>query len=110
MKLADEAIDKVNEITIQSVEAKKQADERAKTRDRIILTIVSIIQFLGIALTIANRGNVSLVLLIMVVTNSLSQMGIDFFTGKSKPFFSAAFRAVPVFVVVSAYYLTPHIV
>lgn len=125
MERADEKIQQHNELTQQieqivkeillkkeknDAEEKKEAADKSKKRNNIVLTIVSIIQIIGIILTIKNGGNLPLVLLIMMVTNSLSQMGIDFYTGDKKPHFSAGLRAIPIFVAVSAYLTTLHIV
>ena len=51
-----------------------------------------------------HKSDVSILIGIMVITNSVAQMAIDFYREENKPFFSALARTIPVVATACALY------
>lgn len=82
----------------------KAWQELKATPTPLVCALVVLVVGIGVGVSTFSKGyDAALVVLILVVTNSLAQMCIDFFPSSSKPLFSAIARVMPILAAVAAY-------
>ena len=73
-------------------------------RSLFLAAITLIVGIVLSSMAVHYGADLSSIILILVITNSMAQMCIDFFPATSKPFFSAIARVIPAIAAIAAYW------